>query len=204
MKRDPELVIGGYKVPGGKGRLAVAAAVDLIKREPGVKQTEVQKHAVRFAGLNPSTAGWITSPGTGLGRPTGILWERKKVGTYRCYPNKNTEQFIWDPCDLAAEYCKQQMAGLGRLRPGDILSFDNYPGGPKTGLFLGFRCIGSYNFQQYHKGSHFLTDIFSDPNFFDDRALWGAGVPDIYCAVSTSGGIVDWNASQVRVISSAT
>ena len=47
-------VIGGYKVPGGKGGAAVARACQLIIQNPGIKQGDVLDTVAYWAKLNLS------------------------------------------------------------------------------------------------------------------------------------------------------
>ena len=83
-------VIGGYNVPGGKGGAAVARACQLVLQNPGIKQGDIHEQAASWAGLNHSTANWLTSPGPKS--PAEILWTRKKEERgFRCYPNSLTD-----------------------------------------------------------------------------------------------------------------
>lgn len=199
MKRDPKLVIDGYVIPGGVSRVAVAAAVDLIKRNPGVKQLEVQKHAVLFSGLNGSTAGWITGPGDK--GPLGHLWDRRKEGVYRCYPNEHTALFTLDPVQLASDLCKRQMTEDVTVRPGDLVEVKTYRG-VETGILVGFRLYGDWQFQQFVKGTP-AASIFTDASFLDSPQIWGCGIPNVCCVVNTSNGLSDWPASTVRAMPTA-
>jgi len=194
MKRDPKLVIGGYSVPGGAGRIAVAAAVDLIKRYPGVKQVDVQKHAVRFSGLNSSTAGWVTSPG--VKSPATILWDRRKEGVFRCYPNENTALFNLDPVQLASDLCKREMAESIQVKVGDLVQVKTYRA-TEPGILVGFRLYGGWDFQQFSKGTP-AGGIFTDPSFLDNTWIWGYGIPNVSCVISMSSGLSDWPAACVR------
>ena len=196
MKRDPKLVIDGYSIPGGVGRIAVAAAVDLIKRNPGVRQTEVQKRAIRFSGLNASTAGWITSPNKG---PTGHLWVRRG-SPFRCFPNEGTEQFNIDPLAAAISYTKAsfaddlQKSGLA-AKPGDIVQISSHHVYHVQGpfLFLG------YSFHLRHRLSTVATgQLFTDPSRLDDPGLYGGGVPIVYAVGIFDGKQVTWPLSWIR------
>lgn len=91
MAKD-KLVINGYTVPGGSSGVAVRRACELILERPGIAQKHVLQEAVRFSGLNFSTAGWITSPGPKS--PATLLWDRRKEGVFSCYPNTHTEKVI--------------------------------------------------------------------------------------------------------------
>ena len=86
------LVVNGYKVPTGASGVAVRKACELITESPGISQKEVLEAAVRFSGLNFSTATWITSPSPKS--PAGLLWDRRKEGTFKCYPNQFTSQVV--------------------------------------------------------------------------------------------------------------
>jgi hypothetical protein len=194
MKRDPKLVIGGYNVPSGAGRVAVAAAIDLIKQNPGVKQVDVQKHAVRFSGLNSSTAGWVTSPG--VKSPATILWDRRKEGVFRCYPNENTALFNLDPVQLASDLCKREMAEVIQVKVGDLVQVKTYCA-TEPGILVGFRLYGGWDFQQFSKGTP-VSGIFTDPSFLDNAWIWGYGIPSVSCVINTSSGLSDWPAACVR------
>ena len=134
-------VIGGYKVPGGKGGAAVARACQLILQNPGIKQGDIHEQAAHWAGLNHSTANWITSPGSSS--PAAILWDRKKEGRgFRCYPNEHTDK-LGDPrIRLRQELLKEfdrEWASAGRPQPGQlvrIMSWDK--SSSEIGLILGF------------------------------------------------------------------
>lgn len=86
------LIINGYKVPTGYSGVAVRAACEAVISNPGITQKELLEHAVKISGLNLSTAGWITSPSSKS--PATLLWDRRKEGVFRCYPNAFTEQVI--------------------------------------------------------------------------------------------------------------
>ena len=202
MKRDPKLVINGYVVPGGVSRLAVAAAVDLIKAQPGVKQTEVLKRAVSFSGLNLSTASWITSPGRG---PCGHLWDRR--GTpYRCFPNEGTQQFNIDSFTAASTYMKAQLAAdidsLGtKLKPGDIVKLmSRSPYIPnrvhaERFLFISY-AISAFGRTTVPVGQH----CFTDPAYLDRRDLYGNGLPWISLHGISDGKVMQISASSIRAI----
>ena len=134
-------VIGGYTIPGGKGGAAVARACQLILQNPGIKQGDIHEQAAHWAGLNHSTANWITSPGSSS--PAGILWDRRKEGRgFRCYPNSLTDK-LGDPrIRLRQELLKEfdrEWASAGRPQPGQlvrIMSWDK--SSSEIGLLLGF------------------------------------------------------------------
>lgn len=84
-------IIGGYRVPGGQGGAAVRFACERVLAHPGISQVSLLKEASSFAGLNLSTATWITSPSSKS--PATILWDRRKVGSvYCCFPNDLTDK----------------------------------------------------------------------------------------------------------------
>lgn len=174
MKRDSKLVINGYKVPGGLARIAVAAAVDLIKQQPGVLQTAVLRRALGVSGLNPSTSSWITS---GKG-PLGHLWTR--IGhPYRCYPMEEAEGFDLDPIKLTAEYSKALFAdgvsasGMA-LKPGEVVQAKTQFGQPEAPFLFISYAIHSFGRQFSGRGKPLN---FTDPSFLDDLSIYGHGAP---------------------------
>lgn len=173
MKRDPKLVINGYSFPGGLARIAVAAAVDLIKQRPGVHQAEVLRHALRVSGLNPSTSSWITS---GKG-PLDHLWTRSGR-PYRCYPMEEAEDFDLDPIRLTAEYSKalfaDEVSASGMvLQPGDIVQAKTRWGQVEAPfLFISYSILSFGR----HGGRGKLLN-FTDPSFLDDLSIYGHGAP---------------------------
>lgn len=183
MKRDPKLVVNGYRVPGGLARIAVAAAVDLIKQRPGVRQAEVLKHAVTTSGLNGSTASWITSPVKG---PCGHLWDRRGQ-PFRCHPNEGTEQFDLDPIDLSISYTKAKFADetehlRAHLQPGNIFqgrSRHYDVDGPF--LFISHAIISMGRLR------HSAVITFNDISALDDRSLYGRGIPSFGVVGISSG-----------------
>ena len=139
-------VIGGYKVPGGKGGAAVARACQLILQNPGIKQGDIHEQAASWAGLNHSTANWLTSPGSSS--PAEILWTRKKEGRgFRCYPNEHTDK-LGDPrIRLRQELLKdfdRDWETAGRPIPGNLVTVkkvrysSDSPQEYEIGLLLGF------------------------------------------------------------------
>ena len=138
-------VIGGYTVPGGRGGAAVAYACQLVLKNPGIKQGDIHAEAAMWAGLNFSTAGWISSPSPKS--PAGILWDRRKEGRgYKCYPNELTDK-LGDPrvrlqADILKEFDKGWNAA-GCPVPGALVTVKKYrwssavPQEYAQGLFLG-------------------------------------------------------------------
>ena len=133
-------VIGGYKIPGGKGGAAVARACQLILQNPGIKQGDIHEQAAHWAGLNHSTANWITSPGSNS--PACLLWRRQQEGRgFRCYPNEHTDK-LGDPRPrLRTEVLKdfeRDWKAAGRPIPGELVRCKGYDGSFQHGLLLGF------------------------------------------------------------------
>lgn len=139
-------VVGSYKVPGGRGGVAVAKACQLIRQNPGIKQWEVHEQSAYWAGLNHSTSTWISSPGPKS--PAGILWDRQKEGrSFKCYPNELTDK-LGDPrvrlqADILKEFDKEWNA-VGCPVPGSLVTIEkrrwseDQPQVYTTGLLLGF------------------------------------------------------------------
>lgn len=139
MAKEKEIV-GGYKVPAGRGGAAVAKACQLILQNPGIKQGDVHEQAARWAGLNFSTANWITSPGPNS--PACFLWDRQKEGrSFRCYPNEHTDK-LGDPrIRIRAEVLKEferDWKSSGRPHPGELVRCKSYDGTSEIGLLIGF------------------------------------------------------------------
>lgn len=176
MKKDQKIVVNGYSIPGGLGRIAVAAAVELVRRNPGVRQTEVLKHAVEFSGLNESTASWITSPGKG---PCGALWERRG-SPYQCYLIPAAEGFNLDPIDLSISHAKlmfdeeRNKCGMS-MQPGDIVHATDRVRhvGHRDGPFL----FLNYVITGFGRHPAHARPGFTDPSALEDRSLWGHGMP---------------------------
>lgn len=139
-------MINDYKIPGGKGGLAVRIACDLIVKNPGIKQGDLLQKAASIADLNTSTAGWITSPSDKS--PAEKLWTRKKEGRgYRLYPNEWTPgvaetapQAYLDSIKESVEKANNRLTNsLGRpLRQGDLIRFQKTGG---TSACLGFKVV---------------------------------------------------------------
>ena len=141
------LVVNGYIVPGGYGGAAVRRACETILENPGITQKDLLQEAVRFSGINFSTAGWITSPGPKS--PATILWDRRKEGTFKCYPNEHTEGVVGAQAALFDEVMNQtrlQLRGVKyRPVPGELVSFLAIDGTPySTGLLIGYS-FGNHN-----------------------------------------------------------
>jgi hypothetical protein len=133
-------IIGEYAVPGGKGGAAVAKACQLVLQNPGIKQGDVHEQAAHWAGLNHSTANWISSPGPKS--PAELLWGRRKEGRgFRCYPNEHTDK-LGDPrIRIRAEVLKdfeRDWKQSGRPIPGELVRCKGYDGTTQLGLLIGF------------------------------------------------------------------
>jgi hypothetical protein len=134
------LVVNGYKVPGGYGGAAVRRACETILENPGVTQKDLLQEAVRFSGINFSTAGWITSPGPKS--PATLLWDRRKEGVFKCYPNEHTEKVVDSQAALTDEFIKNSMREHKSTKfhpnPGDLVRSSQY-GAEIEGIFLGYQ-----------------------------------------------------------------
>ena len=141
------LVVNGYIVPGGYGGAAVRRACETILENPGITQKDLLQEAVRFSGINLSTAGWITSPGPKS--PATLLWDRRKEGVFKCYPNEHTEGVVGAEAALFDEIMngvRLQLRGVVyRPVPGELVSFLDIDGTPySTGLLIGYS-FGRHN-----------------------------------------------------------
>jgi len=141
------LVINGYIVPGGRSGVAVRRACETVLANPGIPQTHLLQEAVRYSGINMGTAGWITSPGPKS--PATLLWDRRKEGTFKCYPNEHTEGVVGAEAALFDEIMdgvRLQLRGV-KYRPvlGELVSFLAIDGTPySTGLLIGYS-FGRHN-----------------------------------------------------------
>ena len=141
------LVVNGYIVPGGYGGVAVRRACELVTLWPGISQVDLLNTSVMFSGINHGTAGWITSPGPRS--PATLLWDRRKEGTFRCYPNEHTEGVVGAEAALFDEIMngvRLQLRGVVyRPVPGELVSFLDIDGTPySTGLLIGYS-FGRHN-----------------------------------------------------------
>ena len=127
-------IVNGYTVPGGYGGVAVRRACETVLAHPGITQNELLADAVACSGLNLGTAGWLTSPGNPWNgkSPTTRLWERRKEGVFRCYPNEFTDKVVGSQGAILEELirftstaCKKNrppaVGDLVEVRPGDYL-----------------------------------------------------------------------------------
>ena len=127
-------IVNGYTVPGGYGGVAVRRACETVLAHPGITQNELLADAVACSGLSLSTAGWLTSPGNPWNgkSPATRLWERRKEGVFRCYPNEFTDKVVGSQGAILEELirftstaCKKNrppaVGDLVEVRPGDYL-----------------------------------------------------------------------------------
>jgi hypothetical protein len=140
-----QLIVNGYKVPGGYSGVAVRRACEFVIANPGVSQVDLLQEAVRFSGINMSTAGWITSPGNPWNgkSPATVLWDRRKQGVFRCYPNEHTDKVVGAQAALFDEIMngtRLQLRGVKyRPVPGELVNFHSTVGDVyTTGLFIGY------------------------------------------------------------------
>lgn len=134
-------VVNGYMVPGGFGGVAVRHACETVLKNPGITQKDLLEAAVKCSGLNFSTAGWITSPGPKS--PATLLWDRRKEGVFKCYPNAFTDGVVGAQAALFDEIMNQtrlQFRGVkDRPVPGDLVGIDDTLGNQYAeGLFIGY------------------------------------------------------------------
>ena len=134
------LVVNGYRVPRGYGGIAVRRACELVIANPGIPQMEVLKLSVAYSGISLSQAGWITSPGPKS--PATLLWDRRKEGVFRCYPNEHTEKVIGAQDALFDEFVrvstKNYKDAKYHPKPGDLVRSSQY-NAEVEGVFLGYQ-----------------------------------------------------------------
>jgi hypothetical protein len=134
------LIVNGFRVPGGYGGVAVRRACELIIANPGISQVEVLKLSVFYSGINHGTAGWITSPGPKS--PATLLWDRRKEGVFRCYPNEHTEKVTGAQVALTDEFIRFTSRNYRDAKfhpkPGDLVRSSQY-GAEIVGIFLGYQ-----------------------------------------------------------------
>jgi hypothetical protein len=183
--------INGWKTQYGVGGIAVRKACELILQNPGIPQQELFDRAVKFSGLNRSTATWIVSPKHARS-PAGKLWERRKDGVFRCYPNNFTGLFVGAiearKSDLEDFILKARHEYTDRsLKTGDLVNvnhadFMEIP--PKQGILVGWVCPQSPH--RYHRSSD------QDPiigTFFDavDAVINGEYFTNIWPMILENG-----------------
>jgi hypothetical protein len=87
MARE-NLIVNGYKVPGGWGGIGVRRACEIIIKRPGIRQIDLFNELVLYTRLHAGTSKWMVTPNSG---PAMRLWSRQKVGRgFCCYPNEFT------------------------------------------------------------------------------------------------------------------
>lgn len=119
-----KLEINGYKIPGARGSMALWKALYNVLNNPGISQQHQSADCASFSGLNQSTMMWLTSPGPRS--PAEILWDRRKEGTFRLYPNEWTQKaldIVPHPNDTLTAEMKKRIANK-RFLPGDRLHQD--------------------------------------------------------------------------------
>ena len=134
-------IVNGYTVPGGYSGVAVRHACETVIANPGITQKDLLEAAVKFSGINFSTAGWITSPGPKS--PATLLWDRQKEKVFKCYPNEHTDKVIGAETALFDEVMNQTRLSFRgvKYRPavGDLVSLGDSVGGVYSeGLFIGY------------------------------------------------------------------
>ena len=149
------LVINGFKVPNGWSGVAVRRACETVSANPGITQKDLLEEAIRFSGLNLSTSGWITSPGPKS--PATVLWDRRKDGVFRCYPNEHTEKVVGSAEAAVREIISEFQGQIARapdrgVKIGDLVRFEmispyhEYP--PERGIVIGYMLGGSKIFNR--------------------------------------------------------
>jgi hypothetical protein len=128
----------------------------MVAALPGITQKALLAEAIRYSGLNGSTAVWITSPGSKS--PAGLLWDRNKEGVFKCYPNKFTEEVVGAQAalfDKIMNRVRLQLRGVVyRPVPGELVSFLASDGDPyATGFFIG------YGFGRHEPGDPIFNSI---------------------------------------------
>lgn len=138
-------IVNEYVVPGGFSGVAVRRACELILERPGITQKDLLEVAVGYSGISHAHAGWITSPGNPWDgkSPATRLWDRRKEGVFRCYPNAFTDGVVGAQAALFDEIMNQtrlQFRGVKyRPVPGDLVGLGNTLGNQYAeGLFIGY------------------------------------------------------------------
>lgn len=135
-------IVNGYTVPGGYSGVAVRHACETVLANPGITQKDLLEAAVKCSGLNFGTAGWITSPGPKS--PATLLWDRRKEGVFKCYPNEHTEKVVGAETALFDEVMNQTRLSFRgvKYRPavGDLVALTAAIDGRvyAEGLFIGY------------------------------------------------------------------
>lgn len=190
MAKKESLVFNGYRIPRGKGGAAVARACQLVRDQPGIKQVDIINHVTQWAGLNLSTAGWITSPGDKS--PAELLWDRRKEGRgFKCYPNEHTPDL--DPRELLRDVVSKEFdkewSDVGRPMPGELVKVTKYGGGHDIGMLVGFN-INRGRFARFSDG------ILTSREELDNITLYDKGTFCLNPSVLTPAGhmtaIMSW------------
>ena len=149
------MIINGYKIPAGKGGLAIRIAAQMIMKNPGIKQGDLLNEACAAAELNVSTATWITSPGSKS--PAEKLWDRKKEGRgFKLYPNEWTQAVAESFRPAYREFVNSNIAStkkefvrwFGReVRLSDLFQLDNNEtsASGSRGVVMGFKIDRKYH-----------------------------------------------------------
>jgi len=162
-----KLAVNGYKVPNGASGVAVRKACELITASPGISQKEVLEVAVRFSGLNFSTATWITSPSSKS--PAGLLWDRRKEGTFKCYPNEFTSQVVGSVELLRDHLLKDVRKGWGDRLPQDGEVVRIAPGYQQPNERFGYLLGGTLT--TYERREKFSLSMLADNQLFQDGSF---------------------------------
>jgi hypothetical protein len=139
-------IVNEYTVPGGYSGVAVRRACETVLANPGITQKDLLEEAVRYSGINFSTAGWLTSPGDPWNgkSPATRLWDRRKEKTFKCYPNEHTDKVVGAETALFDEIMNQTRLGFRgvKYRPkvGDLVALTAAIDGRvfAEGLFIGY------------------------------------------------------------------
>ena len=168
------VVVNGYKIPTASAGVAVRRACELVTLQPGIPQKDVLEGAAEYSGLNTSHATWITSPSPKS--PAGILWDRRKEGVFKCYPNEHTA-LVNGAAQVALQIqldnaVKSAAKWYGKINRGDLVRTeplsDYYTYKPEMGIFMGW---------QY--GDHLMEDprdILNMPGIFGPKMRFTAHV----------------------------
>ena len=209
------MIINGYKIPGGKGGLAVRIAAELIIKNPGIKQGELLERACLLSELNLSTAGWITTPGKDRS-PAEKLWTRQKIGRGFClFPNEWTQAAADGVRSAYSELVNKTIIQtqnnlnkwFGReIRVSDLLqldNLDNYDSGVR-GVVIGFKVTRKHDTEKPHAdgfsnsidealqawNKRFETEDLSEPQSLKTLVLKASGQLEFYCGSWWHGRLI--------------
>lgn len=175
MAKKESLVFNGYRIPGGKGGAAVIRACQMIRAQPGIKQTDLINHVTQWAGLNLSTAGWITSPGDKS--PAELLWDRRKEGRgFKCYPNEHTPDLDPRPFlrDLITNDFDKRWRESGSPAVGELVKVKNWSGDHNVGMLLEFNV---------YRGRNHPDGFVPNREAFDNLSIYDHGTFSIHPVV---------------------